>query len=282
MSPLASGSRASAGQPDVVEHDLAGRGRPQRHLVPDLAGRDAGRVHRHDETAHALLGAGPDHRDVGDRRVGDPHLAAGAGPSRRRRGGPGSSSTPGRSRGRARSGRSSRSRRRPPSAGSQRCFCSSEPNRQIAYIASEPCTQTRSGRPSRPPPAPGRPARTRRRRRRRSRTRSGACRAGRACRTRLASSRTGTRPSSYQSRDVRAHLVVDDLADDGADLPLLVAERRVEVEQIERRDTVHAANLRFLGLQSLAHSEASTSTRAWIWLRCCSAARSARCRPSSR
>jgi hypothetical protein len=27
-------------------------------------------------------------------------------------------------------------------AGSQRCFCSSEPQRQIEYIASEPCTDT--------------------------------------------------------------------------------------------------------------------------------------------
>ncbi len=26
--------------------------------------------------------------------------------------------------------------------GSQRCFCSSEPKRQIAYMASEPCTET--------------------------------------------------------------------------------------------------------------------------------------------
>ena len=35
-------------------------------------------------------------------------------------------------------------------AGSQRSFCSSEPQRQIAYIASEPCTETRLRTPLSP------------------------------------------------------------------------------------------------------------------------------------
>ncbi len=35
-------------------------------------------------------------------------------------------------------------------AGSQRCFCSSEPHFQIAYIESEPCTETRLRIPASP------------------------------------------------------------------------------------------------------------------------------------
>ena len=35
-------------------------------------------------------------------------------------------------------------------AGSQRCFCSSVPQRQIANIASEPCTDTRLRTPASP------------------------------------------------------------------------------------------------------------------------------------
>ena len=34
--------------------------------------------------------------------------------------------------------------------GSQRCFCSSEPQRRIANIASEPCTETRLRTPASP------------------------------------------------------------------------------------------------------------------------------------
>ena len=35
-------------------------------------------------------------------------------------------------------------------AGSQRCFCSSDPHLQIAYIESEPCTETRLRMPASP------------------------------------------------------------------------------------------------------------------------------------
>ncbi len=35
-------------------------------------------------------------------------------------------------------------------AGSQRCFCSSDPHFQIAYIESEPCTETRLRMPASP------------------------------------------------------------------------------------------------------------------------------------
>ena len=34
--------------------------------------------------------------------------------------------------------------------GSQRCFCSSDPHFQIAYIESEPCTETRLRMPASP------------------------------------------------------------------------------------------------------------------------------------
>jgi hypothetical protein len=34
--------------------------------------------------------------------------------------------------------------------GSHSCFCSSEPHRQIAYMASDPCTDTSERRPESP------------------------------------------------------------------------------------------------------------------------------------
>ena len=73
--------------------------------------------------------------------------------------------------------------------GSHSCFCSSEPQRRIANIASEPCTETRLRTPGRPPRAPCRRGRTRSRSRPRSRSPRGACRAARACRARARSSR---------------------------------------------------------------------------------------------
>ena len=84
----------------------------------------------------------PDDGDVGDRAVGDPHLLAVQDPvvavaarARAHRAGVAS-------RRRARSGRSSRSPRRRPSAAATPASAPREPQRQIANIASEPCTET--------------------------------------------------------------------------------------------------------------------------------------------
>ncbi len=70
--------------------------------------------------------------------------------SPRRPGGPGCASRPGWSRNRPRSGRSSRSPRRRPTAAASCCFCSSLPNFQIANMASDPCTETMLRTPESP------------------------------------------------------------------------------------------------------------------------------------
>ena len=91
-----------------------------------LVGGEARGVGGHHEAADAVLGLRPDHGDVGERAVGDPHLGAVEHPvaavlrARVR-------IEPGRSPRRARSGRSSRWPRRRPCGGSHCCFCSSEP-----------------------------------------------------------------------------------------------------------------------------------------------------------
>ncbi len=44
--------------------------------MPDVVRRETGGAGGDEETAHAVVGAGPDDGDVGDRAVGDPHLGA--------------------------------------------------------------------------------------------------------------------------------------------------------------------------------------------------------------
>ena len=63
---------------DVVHDDLAGDRGPQRELAFDLGRREALHALFQDEAADFVLGLGlgPDHEDVGDGRVGDPHLGA--------------------------------------------------------------------------------------------------------------------------------------------------------------------------------------------------------------
>ena len=101
---------------------------------------EAGRVGRHDEARGSRRRSRPDHRDVGDRAVGDPHLGAVEDPVVAVR----------RARVRMPAGlepkSGSVSPKQPiasPAAirGSHCCFCSSVPNFQIANIASEPCTR---------------------------------------------------------------------------------------------------------------------------------------------
>ena len=152
------------------------------------------------EAAHALVGAGPDHGDVGQRAVRDPHLVAVDDPVVAVALGVRCASSPGRNRSRARSGRSSRSARPRP--------C------RAASAASAPRCRRRGSStwPASPAPTPASAARSRRPRSRRtpgrtatpsrpgSRSRRGACRARRAQPNSWASSRAGSVPSSNHWR----------------------------------------------------------------------------------
>ena len=60
----------------AVEHDLAGDGGAQRQLALDLRRRESLGAALDDEAADLAVELRPDHGDVGDRRVGDPHLGA--------------------------------------------------------------------------------------------------------------------------------------------------------------------------------------------------------------
>ena len=142
----------------------------------------------------------PDDGDVGDRAVGDPHLGAVEDPvvavAARAcvRIEPGSEPAVGLGQAEA-ADRLARGHR----AAATRCFCSSEPQRQIANIASEPWTETSAaharvaGLELHAGQAVGDRARARR-----SRSRRGACRAGRARRARAPARAAGS-PCSNQS-----------------------------------------------------------------------------------
>ena len=145
--PCASGSTASAGSRTSSRTSSLVTEARSDSLWWISGAREARRVGRDDEAADAVVGPRPDDRDVGDRAVGDPHLACRRAPSRRRRARRGCACRPGSSRSRARSGRSSRWPRRRPSRAATGCFCSSEPKRWMANIASDPCTETRQRTP---------------------------------------------------------------------------------------------------------------------------------------
>ena len=61
----------------AVEHDLAGDRGAQRQLALDLRRGETLGAAFDDEAADLAVELRPDHGDVGDRRVGDPHLGAG-------------------------------------------------------------------------------------------------------------------------------------------------------------------------------------------------------------
>ena len=96
-----------------------------------------------------VVGARPHDRDVGHRAVGDPHLLAVQDPvvavaARAGAHAPGSEPASG-------SVRPKQPIASPAAMrGSHSCFCSSLPQRQIAYIASEPWTETRLRMPVSP------------------------------------------------------------------------------------------------------------------------------------
>ncbi len=63
----------------ILHHDLAGDRGPQAELAADLRRRKALHAlvqHKAADLAAMCLGLGPDHEDIGDRAVRDPHLGA--------------------------------------------------------------------------------------------------------------------------------------------------------------------------------------------------------------
>ena len=145
------GQAQRLGEPDVGEHQLGGHRGPQRHLLVDVVGGEAGGVGGDDEARWTPSSArGPDDGHIGDAAVGDPHLGAVEDPVGRRRARARVRIEPGRSPNRARSARSSRRARRRPCGAATRCFCSSEPKRQIGNMASDPWTDTKLRAPESP------------------------------------------------------------------------------------------------------------------------------------
>ena len=63
-------------QQDLIKEKRTGRRSPQRELALDLAGLETFHAALDEEPADALVGQGPHHGDIGDRRIGDPHLRA--------------------------------------------------------------------------------------------------------------------------------------------------------------------------------------------------------------
>ena len=238
LSPRASGSTASAGSRTSSSTISPVEEARSDSLWWISLAVTPGRRHRHDEAADPVVGPGPDHGDVGHRGVGDPHLGAaqhpvvavadGAGRHRGRIGavvGLGQAEAADR-------------RRRPPSSGSQLL---------LLLLRAEPPDRVHGQRPLHADQAAhagvaglelhaGQPVGDRGRPRR-SRTRAGACRAGRAQPKRLASSRVGGATVLEPLPDVRTDLLVDHAADDIAHRALLVAEQRVQREQVERGGT---------------------------------------------
>ena len=68
------------GNESVVQHDLAGDRGTQRYFAFDFRGGEAFGTTLDDEAFDLVIvgsGLGPDHRDIGNRAVGDPHFRAG-------------------------------------------------------------------------------------------------------------------------------------------------------------------------------------------------------------
>ncbi len=79
LQPLNIGQQRILAHLDILHHDFAGDARAQRQLALDLGRRQPLKAAFEDEAANAAamrVAFRPHHHDVGDRRVGDPHLAA--------------------------------------------------------------------------------------------------------------------------------------------------------------------------------------------------------------
>ena len=142
---FSSGTRTSSSTSSEVDR------RAERELAVDLRRAEARHRSLLDEEAAdlAVLGARPDDRDVRDRAVRDPHLRAGQDPVgavaarvRAHRAGVGAGVGLGEA--------EAADRFAACIAGSQRSFCSSEPQRQMANIASEPWTEQALRTPASP------------------------------------------------------------------------------------------------------------------------------------
>ena len=117
--------------------------------------------------------------------------------------------------------------------GSHSCFCSSEPQRQIAYIASEPCTDTSE----RTPRVARLELQARQAVRGRARARAAVALEVHAEHAELAQlARQLERDARLLEplADVRHDLVLHELADGVADHALLVAEQAVDGEEVAR------------------------------------------------
>ena len=74
------GQQVLFGNEGVVQHDLAGDRGTQRYFAFDFRGGEAFGTTLDDEAFDLVIvgsGLGPDHRDIGNRAVGDPHFRAG-------------------------------------------------------------------------------------------------------------------------------------------------------------------------------------------------------------
>ena len=147
--PLASRAaarRRAAGRPSSTSSEVTEARSDSLRLISGAENPGVSVGTTKPRTRPSLVGC-PDHRDVGDRPVGDPHLGAVEHPVVRRRGGPGCASPAG-----SDPASGSVSPKQPiasPAAirGSHSCFCSSDPCLQIANIASDPCTLTPGAQP---------------------------------------------------------------------------------------------------------------------------------------
>ena len=70
------GQHRRGGQADAVEDEFRRDRRAQRHLLVDLASREAGGVRGDHEAPDAVIGLGPHDGHVSDGAIGDPHLGA--------------------------------------------------------------------------------------------------------------------------------------------------------------------------------------------------------------
>src|SRR3989304_3658596 len=71
-----SGELGILGPDPSIEHDLAGNRGAQAELAPDLRSRKTGGLPLDDEAADRAFELRPHASDIGDRRIGVPHLGA--------------------------------------------------------------------------------------------------------------------------------------------------------------------------------------------------------------
>ena len=254
--PRAPGSSARCRQPHVVEVQLALHRRPHRALRLEHRHVEARRVGRHDEAADAVVGLRPHDRDLRDRGEADPALRAGQDPVVAVAAGERLHARRVGARTRARSGRSSRSPRRAPSAAATPASAPRCPSGGSTPSRASPAPTRTCGCPSRPPRARARRGRTRRRCGRGIRSPRGSCpstpsspSSGTSSAGKTARSNQSAMSGRIRSSTKRAHPV--------AHRALVVAEQRVDAEDIGCR----AQRLEIVGVPRL---HAPSSSFGWF------------------